>query len=317
MARIESAATGGSLSWAPAKCPACGQRMGPGESPFPAGCTPIELCRCLKCGLVCGKPAVDTYDAEEYEYYGSLQGFTRDRLLDPLNRSRYLELLTDFGSLTDGRDLLDIGCGRGGFVEAAVSSGWNALGIELSETAVKLAASLGLPVQLKDLFDPSIRAGWNVIVMTEVIEHLPNPGDFISRAEKLLAPGGLLYLTTPCWDSVERRFLGARWDVIHREHLSYFSVKSIRKLVGHHSKLRIISLRTENVCLGKLLSTNAAPGNGGGSRMKVRDTARAHDQELRRRIYSNPALLVCKWAVNELLNCTRLGSTLKLVCQKA
>lgn len=303
--------------WPPATCPACGKRMAQSDSPFRGGQAPLELRQCAKCGMVCGRPAVDTYDVEEYEYYGALQGLPREQVLDPLTRSRYLQLLHDFARLTGGRKLLDVGCGRGGFVEAALSAGWDAMGIELSEPAVRLAQGLGLPVYLKDFFDPSIAPGWDVIVMTEVIEHLSRPGDFIARAEELLASGGMLYVTTPNWNSLERRYLGRQWDVIHREHLSYFSERSIRKVIVERSNLRILSVRTENVGLAKLWTIKRRDTCRKAPRKEASALARARDQKIRRRIYANSMLRACKWILNELLNCTELGSTLKVTCQKS
>ena len=302
--------------WPHATCPACEKPMGRSNIPFRGERLPLELRQCLDCGLVSGRPEVNTYDAEEYEYYGSLRGLPKERVLDPLNRSRYSQLLCGFARLTAGRKLLDVGCGRGGFVEAALAGGWDAEGIELSETAVSLARSLGLPVYLKDFFQPSIPAGWDVIVMTEVIEHLSLPGDFIVRAEELLTSGGLLYLTTPNWNSLERRVLGPGWDIIHREHLSYFSESSIRKVIARTSNLRVLSLKAENVGLAKLLSGKSVSSAKKESRAEISRAARTQDQAIRRYIYSNPALRACKWTANGLLNSTKLGSTLKVICQK-
>lgn len=302
--------------WPPARCPACEKPLSQGNIPFRGERPPLELRQCHDCGLVSGQPAVDTYDAEEYEYYGSLRGLPKERILDPLNRSRYSQMLGGFARLTAGRKLLDVGCGRGGFVEAALAGGWDAEGIELSEAAVRLAQSLGLPVYLKDFFQPSLKAGWDVIVMTEVIEHLSWPGDFIVRAEELLTRGGLLYLTTPNWNSLERRVLGPEWDVIHREHLSYFSERSIRKVIARNSNLRVLSLKAENVKLAKLLTAKPFRGAEKESSTERSRAARTRDQAIRRRIYANPALRACKWTANELLNCAKLGSTLKVICQK-
>jgi len=302
--------------WPPARCPACEKPLTQNNIPFRGKHLPLDLRQCRDCGLVSGRPAVDTYDAEEYEYYRSLRGLPKERILNPLNRSRYSQLLCGFARLTAGRKLLDVGCGRGGFVAAALAGGWDAEGIELSEAAVSLAQSLGLPVNLKNFFQPSIPAGWDVIVMTEVIEHLSWPGDFIVRAEELLASGGLLYLTTPNWNSLERRVLGPEWDVIHREHLSYFNERSMRKVIARNSNLRLLSLKAENVKPAKMLFGKSFGSARKKSSTEISRAARTRDQAFRRRIYSSPALRACKWTANELLNCAKLGSTLKVICQK-
>jgi SAM-dependent methyltransferase len=72
------------------------------------------------------------------------------------------------------------------------------VGIEVVETSDTLAALEGL-----DLFD--------VIVMWQVIEHIPDPWKTLSAVAKRLAPGGVLILDTPNPNAFQFRVLGHRW----------------------------------------------------------------------------------------------------------
>jgi len=48
-------------------------------------------------------------------------------------------------------------------------------------------------------------------VYTEVIEHIQNQDEEFNYVQDLLRPGGLIHLTTPSIDSLERRLLGPDW----------------------------------------------------------------------------------------------------------
>ena len=71
----------------------------------------------------------------------------------------------------------------GGFVDLGLRAGRDISGIELAQTAVEIAQSLGLPVKQCVFFSNNIRpASFEVVTMFEVLEHLPNPVDFLKRA---------------------------------------------------------------------------------------------------------------------------------------
>jgi 2-polyprenyl-3-methyl-5-hydroxy-6-metoxy-1,4-benzoquinol methylase len=73
----------------------------------------------------------------------------------------------------------------------------------LSETGIAIAQqTLGDDVRLKHLsvYDDlaaSFGCDWEVVVATEVVEHLYVPREFVKRARALLRPGGTLVLSTP------------------------------------------------------------------------------------------------------------------------
>jgi SAM-dependent methyltransferase len=66
---------------------------------------------------------------------------------------------------------------------------------------------------------------------SHLIEHLNDPGSFLAEAERVLAPGGILILTTPNADGFQARLLGPRWRSAIYDHLYLFSLRSLGALL--------------------------------------------------------------------------------------
>jgi 2-polyprenyl-3-methyl-5-hydroxy-6-metoxy-1,4-benzoquinol methylase len=100
------------------------------------------------------------------------------------------------------RNVLDIGCGRGEFLELMRDAGVQARGIDLSAESVALCRSKGLETEIADVFsDLSAQpeAAFGGIFCAQVIEHLPPERlpELIKLAARCLEPGGLIAIETP------------------------------------------------------------------------------------------------------------------------
>lgn len=94
--------------------------------------------------------------------------------------------------------LLDVGCGQGIFLARMARCGWTVLGIDFDPDAVTAArARLGLDIRLGGV--DSIAGGprFDVITASHVIEHVPDPTEFLLQCRRLLKPEGKLILRTP------------------------------------------------------------------------------------------------------------------------
>lgn len=130
--------------------------------------------------------------------------------------------------------MLDVGCAYGGLLLEARLRGWNTQGVELSSDAVRFCnESLGLDVRESGIMDADLPQGaFDVVVMLEVIEHVPEPVRVMRRAAKLAAPGALLYLTCPNAQSPAARILGAQWiGWKPPTHLQFFGYATMRDLL--------------------------------------------------------------------------------------
>jgi len=106
--------------------------------------------------------------------------------------------------LPAGAAVLDLGCGNGTFLSLFRGRGWRLYGTDFSPTGIAIAREAFPEIQffLADSTSPAgdmlERVGpVDLILSTEVIEHLYDPRGFLRNAYQLLKPGGRLVLSTP------------------------------------------------------------------------------------------------------------------------
>jgi SAM-dependent methyltransferase len=138
--------------------------------------------------------------------------------------------------LPQGARVLDVGCGFGFFVKRLSAAGLKAEGIDLSRTGVAHALSIGAAARVARIEDAGFEpASFDAVSAFYVIEHLRNPGAFLSAAARLLKPGGYLLLRWPQSAPLVRwcRLLKIGIDLFDApSHLTDFTPASISGLLG-------------------------------------------------------------------------------------
>lgn len=154
--------------------------------------------------------------------------------------AKKVELINSFQS--EEKEILDIGCGTGDFLEVSKSNGWKVVGIEPNDKAKNVAVKkVNLAKaevsrfykNIEDLIDKKGNQQFDIITMWHVLEHVYDLEDYISKLEKLLKPNGRLIIAVPnykSYDATYYREFWAAYDV--PRHLWHFSQKSITKLFG-------------------------------------------------------------------------------------
>jgi SAM-dependent methyltransferase len=136
------------------------------------------------------------------------------------------------------RRLLDIGCGPGFFLQTAIAHGWDAHGIEPSRQAAAHARELGATVT-EGFFGPETAPAlgqFDVITLTNMLEHVPDPVAILKTAFDLLEPGGVICAGVPNdfspFQIAGRSAVGANdWWVAPPHHLNYFDFASLSALL--------------------------------------------------------------------------------------
>jgi SAM-dependent methyltransferase len=198
----------------------------------------------------------------------------------------------------DRRRLLDIGCGPGFFIGTAIKRGWNASGIEPSRQAAAHARGLGASVT--EGFFGAETAGklghFDVVTLTNMLEHVPDPIGILREAKDLLDPGGLICVGVPNdfspFQIAGRQAVGAGdWWVAPPHHLNYFDFDSLSALLerlGFTVLERTTSFPMEAfLMMGENYITDAALGRACHNKRKKFDQAfdAAGLKETRRAFY--------------------------------
>jgi len=124
-----------------------------------------------------------------------------DALRGPVDVDAYVERAKDH------QPVLDIGCGRGEFLEACSKAGIDARGFDINERSVADLTQKGLDVSLASIpecFEGIKHGSVGTVVAMHVVEHLPVEHLFalFAQAARVLMSGGLFMIETPNAESI-------------------------------------------------------------------------------------------------------------------
>jgi SAM-dependent methyltransferase len=112
-----------------------------------------------------------------------------------------------------GARICDVGCERGELLHVLKEAGCVVCGTQLSQAAADFARDqFGIEVFVGELHDAPFQPGsFDVILMINVLEHLPAPESYVQRVAELLRPGGAFWLELPNAGSFTARVSRKRW----------------------------------------------------------------------------------------------------------
>jgi len=102
--------------------------------------------------------------------------------------------------LRTGAQVLEVGVGFGFFLESCRSAGFDISGVEMSSTAAQRARKNGFEVFEEDLLALANRVGegqFDAICSFQVLEHVPQPREFLEGMLANVKVGGQLILSVP------------------------------------------------------------------------------------------------------------------------
>ncbi|WP_153940456.1 class I SAM-dependent methyltransferase [Acidithiobacillus thiooxidans] len=135
------------------------------------------------------------YRAFEDRHRGS-RAIIRKRL------QAYMPFLTSLLEIYPNSPVIDLGCGRGEWLELVTECGFTAYGVDVDDGMLASCHELGLHAENKDLIT-ALRelpdASQTVVSAFHVVEHIPFESlmDLVREAFRVLKPAGLLILETP------------------------------------------------------------------------------------------------------------------------
>jgi len=180
----------------------------------------FEIVRCQECGIYYTNPqlpenAIEEYYPENYicfvptidEESNSLKRF--DQLVAMSKRRKQIEkrIVGNVGKI------LDVGCATGIFLNEMKNHGWDCYGVEPNEKAALYAREkLDVPINNGTLDDSQFPDNYfDVITLWDVLEHVREPNVTLAECYRIIKPGGLIFLSLPNSNSVERHIFNQYW----------------------------------------------------------------------------------------------------------
>ncbi len=198
-----------------------------------------DVWRCTRCrliwvpdGLATGKDGASIYEDEEPIF---LQDGNEAYYLDETNVLSAREKLAFVEAhVPRGKTLLDAGANFGHFLSVARDA-YDACGIEISKAAVAWSREhFAVDNTACSLYElPGDLAGpYDAVTLWDVIEHVPDPHAALVALRGTLAPGGLLFLSTPDTGARIARAMGARWHYLDPvQHIVLFDRENLGRML--------------------------------------------------------------------------------------
>jgi 2-polyprenyl-3-methyl-5-hydroxy-6-metoxy-1,4-benzoquinol methylase len=163
-----------------------------------------------------------------------------------ISKKRLRGILTLAGDLT-GKTALDIGCGAGELGTHLKAAGaQRVVGCDIADGAVAAAqdhldAAFIYDVRQQNLAALCAGEQFDVVVATELIEHLFQPGQLLAEVKTVLKPDGVFIITTPnllVWTNRIKMLLGrfeyTKTGLMDESHVHFFTYSTLHQLLQEH-----------------------------------------------------------------------------------
>jgi SAM-dependent methyltransferase len=207
----------------------------------------INLVKCNHCGLIYINPQPSKDEILSYytqDYYGISNMRFKGIIEKFVHIKREIRAKRIKKYVKSGK-ILDIGCGRGIFLNEMRKKGYETYGTEISEIGakyvkevLKLNVFIG-PIEEIKFPDNS----FDIITIYHVLEHLPNPSRTLKEIQRILKPGGLLVVSVPNIQSLQSKIFKTYWFHLDiPRHYFHFNLQSLKKILPSE-KLDVLKIK--------------------------------------------------------------------------
>ena len=212
----------------------------------------VSILKCTKCGLLRSHQEGEEGGKGPQIYEESINLAQSISKISNDYSSAYTFDELDWLGEPDRENILEIGCSAGYFLIRARAKGWNAYGIDIDKNAIEYAQkNYNLNVTCGSMSESSYPADFfKAIVMIGVLEHIPDPTDFLNMIQGFLKPEGVIMLAVPNVSSLNAkisRFSRHDWDMFCEPgHLYHFNIKTL-SLLAERCGLAVSDWRTTTI----------------------------------------------------------------------
>jgi 2-polyprenyl-3-methyl-5-hydroxy-6-metoxy-1,4-benzoquinol methylase len=127
-----------------------------------------------------------------------------------------------------GKRVLEVGCGSGGILVPFTEIGAEVVGIDFDDTYMEAGRKRGLNLIDQSIYEFRAENKFDLIILKDVLEHLPDLNLVLQRLKSLLSETGNVYIQVPTFEGLE--FLGYQNDFLRyfqNAHIVHFSEASL------------------------------------------------------------------------------------------
>lgn len=182
-------------------------------------------------------PCQDTHYRKHYEEDAVTFDYFNDYNADHLvENERVHQKILEFISSNDDV-ILDVGCGNAWLAKELLPKHKTIISMDIStknpKEAIKKFPSENHFAIVADAFHLPIKeSSLDVVIASEIMEHVPNPTDFVSSLYKVLKPDGKLIITTPYNEKILKSLcVHCNQLTPHDAHLHSFNREKIKQIL--------------------------------------------------------------------------------------
>ena len=155
-----------------------------------------------------------------------------------LSGRKILSQLKDVGAMSHdlvGKHILEVGCGSGGILIPFTEIGAEVVGIDFDDTYMEAGRKRGLNLIDQSIYEFQTDKEFDLIILKDVLEHLPDLNLVIQKLKSLLSGTGVIYIQVPTFEGLE--FLGYKNDFLRffqNAHIVHFSEASLNYIFSRN-----------------------------------------------------------------------------------
>jgi len=127
--------------------------------------------------------------------------------------------------------VFDVGCGAGGTLKSFVEAGWSAFGCDLGKEYLQHGRDSGLLLEVGNAAALEKYGPANLVILSHVLEHLPNPLFSLDKIYNLLTKDGYLYIELPGIFNIHKTY-GDFLLFLQNAHLYNFTLTTLSSILS-------------------------------------------------------------------------------------
>ncbi len=190
----------------------------------------LRVVRCRLCGLSYLNPRLLSDDLRDKYSHDYSAGYIAK---EKSKKKRAKKIIKNILRHKRSGNFLDIGCSAGFILNEARERGFEAYGVDISPLGLKHAKEV---IKLNVFEGYLEQAGFSddffdVITLYNLIEHIPDPTQFLKEIARIAKYGALIEIWTPDIGHWNAKLKRERWKNIFPEHLYYFTKETMQKML--------------------------------------------------------------------------------------